>query len=97
RHRRLFPLGLSSMLFSPVLRAELPLLWALRFHSPQTFDRLLDLPADRCRTFQSFGRLRNLPCAAELSVRAFLGVLDKFRSIPHNWSAGLRPAQGASA
>src|SRR5690606_16680147 len=25
------------MLFSPVLRAELPLLWAPRFHSPRTF------------------------------------------------------------
>jgi hypothetical protein len=50
-------LGLSSMLYSPVPRAELPLFWTPRFHSPETN------PADRVRTFQSFGRLRNLPCA----------------------------------
>jgi hypothetical protein len=57
-------LGLSSIPNSPVLRAELPLFWALRFHSPQPN------PADRVHTFQSFGALRNLPCADERSVRA---------------------------
>jgi len=61
-HRLIFPLGLSSISALPVLQAELPLLWILRFHSPQTG------PADRVPTFQSFGALRNLPCADGGSV-----------------------------
>ena len=41
-------LGLSSMPCSPVLRAKLPLLWILRFHSPETG------PADRVQHIPKF-------------------------------------------
>ena len=73
--------------------------WTSRFASPASrFSEQVRLSPSSlttpivCRTFQSFGALRNLPCAAERSMRAIFGCRIDLRVSMKVRSAGLRPA-----
>jgi hypothetical protein len=79
-----FPLGLSSIPNSPVPDARPPSPRTFRFHSPKAdfqmrfaFAPLIAIPTVS-RTSQSFGRLRNLPCADARMIRRASTRSDRF-------------------
>jgi hypothetical protein len=86
RHRRIRNAGLSSMPFSPVLRARCPSPWALRFHSPQT------KPRRPCHAPFEFRTSLKAPVCERADDRHGLNSVGLVRSLFVSWSAGLRPA-----